>query len=458
VSVETTTRVTVFPALQHKAGRPKPHIVRWKVAGKERSRAFAKRPAARAFQAELTQAAHAGTPFDVTTGLPVATGTTGGSGGSGVTCLELAREVVAAEFATLAATSNRGIVEGLAAVLPALVPANLVELGPARGVVEPALKVALNPRGDTSTLPVEARHAIAWVERHSLPVARVDGRAVAAAEARCATRQDGSPAAARYALRRRAALSKLFSVAVEQGLIEASPLRKARRRRGRKVTVATRPIDRTEVASPALVRQLLECVTHAPLRLHLSVMFYAGLRPSEVDGLRVQDVYLAPPGGRSELHVRRTLTEARRQWSATGDAREDRAPKHTAEGTVRRVPIPHVLAELLGPAIEGKAPDDLVVTTRTGTPISGTNRARGFNAARARWAALQPTPPSDATLRTPYSLRHAAATLWLQVMPPAEVARRLGHSVQVLMTVYANVVPDRGEAYSEAVDRLLATE
>jgi len=44
-----------------------------------------------------------------------------------------------------------------------------------------------------------------------------------------------------------------------------------------------------------------------------------------------------------------------------------------------------------------------------------------------------------------YDLRHAAASLWLNAGPaPTEVVRRLGHSVGVLLRVYANCI-DGGE-------------
>jgi integrase len=43
--------------------------------------------------------------------------------------------------------------------------------------------------------------------------------------------------------------------------------------------------------------------------------------------------------------------------------------------------------------------------------------------------------------RRPYDLRHAAASLWLNNgVPATEVARRLGHDVAVLLTIYANCI------------------
>jgi hypothetical protein len=44
-------------------------------------------------------------------------------------------------------------------------------------------------------------------------------------------------------------------------------------------------------------------------------------------------------------------------------------------------------------------------------------------------------------VRRPFDLRHAAASLWLNAgVPATEVARRLGHSVAVLLPVYANCI------------------
>jgi integrase len=46
----------------------------------------------------------------------------------------------------------------------------------------------------------------------------------------------------------------------------------------------------------------------------------------------------------------------------------------------------------------------------------------------------------------PYALRHAAVSLWLnQGVPSTEVAERAGHSVEVLLRVYASCL-DGSEA------------
>jgi integrase len=55
---------------------------------------------------------------------------------------------------------------------------------------------------------------------------------------------------------------------------------------------------------------------------------------------------------------------------------------------------------------------------------------------------------------TVYDLRHSAATTMLRAgVPPAEVARRLGHSVDILMRVYAGVFDDERPRSNELMDR-----
>jgi site-specific recombinase XerD len=62
------------------------------------------------------------------------------------------------------------------------------------------------------------------------------------------------------------------------------------------------------------------------------------------------------------------------------------------------------------------------------------------------WNRIKPTVwPADhvAADAVPYDLRHLAATTMLRAgVPLAEAARRLGHSIDVLLCVYAGVFDD----------------
>ena len=56
----------------------------------------------------------------------------------------------------------------------------------------------------------------------------------------------------------------------------------------------------------------------------------------------------------------------------------------------------------------------------------------------------------------PYDLRHAAVSLWLNAgVPATEVAERAGHSVQVLLRVYAKCLDDGEAVANKRIDAAL---
>jgi hypothetical protein len=71
-------------------------------------------------------------------------------------------------------------------------------------------------------------------------------------------------------------------------------------------------------------------------------------------------------------------------------------------------------------------------------------------------AAAIPGQAGTQRARRPYDLRHAALSLWLASgAPPAEVAARAGHSVRVLLTIYAHGIPGCDRIASQHIDRAL---
>ncbi|WP_420813597.1 hypothetical protein [Planosporangium thailandense] len=74
----------------------------------------------------------------------------------------------------------------------------------------------------------------------------------------------------------------------------------------------------------------------------------------------------------------------------------------------------------------------------------------------AREKALTPAQQASPLARRPYELRHAAASLWLNSgIPATEVARRLGHSVTVLLRGYANCIDGQQATMNGRIDGVL---
>lgn len=115
------------------------------------------------------------------------------------------------------------------------------------------------------------------------------------------------------------------------------------------------------------------------------------------------------------------------------------------------MPIPPELVDLLRRHIDryGAAVDGRLFRAGDGGPLQATYRQVW---AKARGLVLTEAQVASPLARRPYDLRHGAASLWLNAgVQPTEVARRLGHSVAVLLRVYANCVDGEQDVVNERI-------
>ncbi len=131
-------------AIRRRRDRRRPFEVRWRAAGRARSRSFLTRALAESYRAELVGAARLGLEFDPATGEPVLWA---GPGPVAVTWYQHAVAYAAMKWPSLAAHSRASLAEALATVTPALT-------GPAPGR-PPAAALRAGPRctGMPSTRP-----------------------------------------------------------------------------------------------------------------------------------------------------------------------------------------------------------------------------------------------------------------------------------------------------------------
>ena len=126
--------------------------------------------------------------------------------------------------------------------------------------------------------------------------------------------------------------------------------------------------------------------------------------------------------------------------AATGDSRQ---LKQRERGEVRTVPCPPELTELLHRHIAefGTGPDGrLFVGERNRGELPKLTIVRAWQ--RAREAVFTAEVVASPLVQTPYDLRHAAVSTWLNGgVPATDVAEWAGHSVEI----YAKC-PDGGEA------------
>ncbi|GAA4561501.1 hypothetical protein [Planotetraspora kaengkrachanensis] len=144
------------------------------------------------------------------------------------------------------------------------------------------------------------------------------------------------------------------------------------------------------------------------------------------------------------------------RWTDSGDAHEQRGLKHRGRDDVRPVPIPPALVKILRPHIKefGIGSDGRIVHSERGGVIASTAYTEVWQ--EARTLAFTPAQVASPLARRPFDLRHAAVSLWLNAGVSApEVAERAGHSVDVLLRVYAKCIDGHQSISNRRIDEAL---
>jgi integrase len=76
--------------------------------------------------------------------------------------------------------------------------------------------------------------------------------------------------------------------------------------------------------------------------------------------------------------------------------------------------------------------------------------------AQTRALAFTPAQVVSPLARRPYDLRHAGVSLWLNSgVPATEVPERAGHSVKVLLQIYAKCIEGQQDGANRRIDDAL---
>jgi integrase len=439
----------------------KSYTVRWVVAGKPESKTLTTRALADNFRSHLMQAVNKGEPFDTDSGLPESLTPTE----AGMTWLTFVRRYLDMKWPNAAAKSRDSMTDALATVTPTLttdLPGR-----PNDALLRRALRnYELIPSARQTERPNDIAAALRWLERASLPLADlVQAAVVRPALDALALTIDGQSAAATTTRRKRAVFYNVLQYAVELQFLDYNPVDKLRIRSTR--SKVTTQVDRRVVVNPNQARELLTAVTYVGsrgrngrrgerLRAFFACMYFAALRPGEVTDLRRNNCKL-PAAGWGSLTVERSRPAAGKRYTDSGDVHDDRELKPRAETDTREVPIPPELVAILREHIARFGRDDrgrLFRSTR-GNVISASTYSRVWDA--ARMIAFPPDRVGTPLAGRPYDLRHAGVSLWLNAgVPATDVADRAGHSVDVLLKVYAKCLDGDRDRFNARIETALA--
>jgi integrase len=463
----TTFDVRVYRTEVYKGSEVTTYKVRWKVGGKLWKEGFRTAAQADSFRSALMTATRKGEAFSLAAGRPTAWE----RAKADTSWYEFACAYVDMKWKQASAKYRKDIARALTAATPAM-------LAEARGRPDDAsIRRALTRWGfntkQRSDPPADVAEVLAWVARNSAPVSALAEPATARRVLDHATGTvDGKVAAASTGRRHRTILANAMDYAIERGLLEANPVR-ALKWTAPKVSGQ---VDRRSVVNPHQARALLDAVraqlpSGPRLVAFFAVMYYAGLRPEETINLSTDNVTLPPrvwdaerqqrqepPDDQDwgELHLRTATPDAGSEWTDDGSARERRQLKHRAEGDTRIVPTHPELTRLLRDHLAQFEPSDdghLFAGVRGGELPTITYR-RAW--AKARQLALTPAEQASPLARRPYDLRHACLSTWLNGgVYPTQVAEWAGHSVDVLLRIYAKCVVGQDELAKRRISEAL---
>jgi integrase len=450
----------------NRVGNPpvSPYIVRWRVGKIEFNKAHERltgKSGADAFRALLITARNDNERFSKSTGEPL----------SWQRCEDafaaFVRRYVFDEWPKWLPNTRRTAVEGLERAIVGFVRRGT--LAPPAGMRGYLRDHWLNPNSDGSA---DDETCQKWVTKWSPMMDDIDRKLAAEGWDKLTYGDDGQLYAAATSGRRQRAVRTCFNWGVRLDIIGSSPLPVPDRSLKSKSREKTAKRVRPEV----LPNEIQTCETLAALINHqprswvlygfLGTIFHCGTRPFETAGLGPDDIDL-PASGWGTLWVCGGIPQVAERWF-NEDEEIRTGPKGQAfDHPGREVPIPPWwVPELRNVLDRCPSVGGVLFTTRNGTPPTTNNIWRAWTAAKER--TLAPRVPrkigSKAMMTNPllatrvYDLRHACASNMMNAgVPLPEIAARLGHSVEMLMSTYAHCIVGGKEAANAILEAKLGT-
>jgi integrase len=405
-------------------------------------------------RAELLVAVQRGEAFDEASGLPLSELRRL----KDVSWYQHARNYIEMKWADAPASTRRTLAEAMATVTPALVE-DTRGMADNRTVRTALYSWAFNKHRWNQEPPEEVAAVLGWFERKSLPTSALADLVVTRRALDALKRKlDGTTAASVSIRRKRAIFHNAVEYAVEAGLLIDNPIPRVKWSLPDPVE---EEIDPASVPDPELAAALLEAVRAQGARgrrlvAFFGCMLYAAARPSEVVALGRPGCRSLPKHGWGLLALQETRPRAGSAWTDSGLPHDKRGLKKRPRKAVRLVPIPPELVAMLRWHLDayGTTPDGRLFRTLRGGILQESGYGEVW--ARARKAALPPHLIDSPLAKRPYDARATAVSTWLSSgVDPQTVAKRAGHSVEVLYRVYTRFIHGSDEEANARISERL---
>jgi integrase len=244
--------------------------------------------------------------------------------------------------------------------------------------------------------------------------------------------------------------------AARRGDLESNPLDAEEWRPARMVMVVDRRVVVDHPRAVALLAAVRDAVPQ--LEAFFAVTYYAACRPGEVQELRQGQLSL-PASGWGQAAIVSNNPEVSPRWADDNSERKGRALKHRQPGQIRVVPLHPDLVSLLRRHLDlyGTAPDGRLFRSTGGLAVASDTYRKVW--AKARAQALTKAEAASPLAARPYDLRHAAVSRWLNAgVSPQQVAEWAGHTVAVLLKIYAACIVGEEQRAMRLIDASFSAE
>jgi integrase len=449
--METTYDVRIWKTEVYKGKTKTSYYVRWKVDQQRFKEPFGTKALGESFRSELLAAARRGEAFRKVDGMPVSHARTTNR----TTWFAFACDYMDFKWRNSSPGHRRNAAEALTTVTMAM--ARDGRGRPDDKQLRQTTLATLNP----NTRDEQDATVVRWLRENTKAVTELqDGTLIHDVLAAIDTKLDGKKGSPSTYRRKRMTLTNALDYAVTRGLLQENPLPKLKAT-APKTGSAIRQVEKRSVVNPIQARTLLHAVRdlgpHGDrLFAFFACMYHAGLRPEEAATVTKQNLSL-PESGWGVIYLENAIPEIAPQWTDTRNRTELRGLKHRERGEAREVPCSQELAGVLRCHLEkhGTAPDGRLFRGRRGNGRLGST-VYGRVWAEARKAAFTEEVAASSLAKRPYDLRHACVSTWLAAgVEAAQVAEWAGHSVSVLMQVYAKCLDSGKEQARARIDSLM---
>ncbi|MBO0802380.1 MAG: integrase [Nocardiopsaceae bacterium] len=456
-----TYDVRIYATDVYKGKKVTTYWVRWSVGGERWKEPFRNSTQAESFRSALVAASRKGEAFRTDTGRPVSWQRTANE----MSWYDFACKFVDVKWNSSSAIHRRDIGRALIAATFAMIP----EGKPGRPE-DAEIRRALRKWGFSKTLredaPDDAAEVLSWLSRNTANVSALAN----AAKARevlgsVTTKVDGKPAAGSTARRNRTNLCNAIDHALEIGALQV-PANPVRALKWKAPPKSSSLVDRRSVVNPGQARALLANVraqkpSGPRLEAFFATMYYSAGRPEEVINLGEDDItfpeivkdeetgewrFAPDSDGWGELEFKEATPDVGREWTDDGGHRDRRQLKHRDEGETRSVPMLPELSLILWAFIQefGTGPDGKIFRGVRGGLLPMITIRRSW--ATARKQTFTERQRKSPLARRVYDLRNAAVSGWLNAgVAPTQAAEWAGHSVKVLLEIYAKCIDGQEE-------------